>query len=341
MSQSMKSSNLLSYRVTKTVEHPSGYVPIAHLPSVDVVIPTFNSEANLKECLRRLRVQRYGGNMHIWIIDGGSTDGTVSVARAYDCEIRVNPGQYGTGRNGARHFGAGLGHGDLIWNLDSDNFLEGVNSVQHLVRPFLEVPDLAVSVPLISVPSHGGFDWWLAYQEKWLLDRLARSGVQCRGYSLVDSPDYGLPNAHIIKRRIYNLAGGYDGDIRMLARLRMLGLSKSAIVTNSNYLHHQSESFRNTALKWIRRVDMFSTMSSDRWNAHWYERDLSRPTRWLIIRTMLLQVLLAPFIALQGLVKTRDARCLIGLAYPIVYLGILLNFKSTLRLVLRLKTGRD
>lgn len=332
----MKSSNLLSYRVTKTVEHPSGYDPIAHLPSVDVVIPTFNSEDNLKECLRRIQMQRYKGNIRIWIIDGGSTDGTITVAREFSCEIHVNPGQYGTGRNGARHFGASLGKGDLIWNIDSDNFIEEVDCLRNLVTPFLDVPDLTVSAPLISVPNHGGFDSWLAYQERWFINRLVNSGSKHRGYSLLGSPDYGLTNSHLIKRSVYEVAGGYDGDTHLLARLKGLGLSKTAIVSNSHYIHRQTGSLREVLDKWSRRANMYSSMSSAQWESHWNEQGLTREVSWFVLRVMLLQIFLAPFIAIRGWLKSGDTRYLIGLAHPIVYFGLLLQVKSRVRLLHRL-----
>jgi glycosyltransferase involved in cell wall biosynthesis len=54
------------------------------LPALSVVIPTYNSERTLRECLESIKNQDYPKNkIEIIIADGGSTDRTMEIARKY------------------------------------------------------------------------------------------------------------------------------------------------------------------------------------------------------------------------------------------------------------------
>ena len=63
--------------------------------SLSIVMPTFNCEKNLDECLRCIRMQDYPQNLiEIIILDGGSTDRTREVALKYGATIiNVPPGK--------------------------------------------------------------------------------------------------------------------------------------------------------------------------------------------------------------------------------------------------------
>src|SRR3954468_2949941 len=92
--------------------------------SVSVVIPARNEEVTLPtllESLRRLAV----GVAGIVVVDDGSEDGTVSVARsagAFVLDAGAPPPGW-TGKAWACHVGAGAGGGDLLLFLDADTVL--------------------------------------------------------------------------------------------------------------------------------------------------------------------------------------------------------------------------
>lgn len=56
---------------------------IMNNPLISIVTPTFNSEIYLTECIESIRSQTYANYEHI-IIDGGSTDSTLSILEKYD-----------------------------------------------------------------------------------------------------------------------------------------------------------------------------------------------------------------------------------------------------------------
>lgn len=57
------------------------------VPRVDVVVSTFNEERYVDRCLDAVREQDYPAEaLKIWVVDGGSTDGTVDRIRAHAAE---------------------------------------------------------------------------------------------------------------------------------------------------------------------------------------------------------------------------------------------------------------
>ena len=102
--------------------------------SVSAVIPTLNSEKYLEECLRSLRSQTYGGDFEIVIVDAGSTDRTVAIAREHAVDqLLENPLR--TGEAG-KAVGFRAAQAELILTLDSDNAVVGSDWLARMVAPF-------------------------------------------------------------------------------------------------------------------------------------------------------------------------------------------------------------
>jgi glycosyltransferase involved in cell wall biosynthesis len=81
------------------------------------VIPTLNSEATLGKCLRSLASQTLAAR-EVLIVDGGSTDQTVEIARSFPGSARVI--EAGGGRSSSRRTGAGIATGKYLLFVDSD-----------------------------------------------------------------------------------------------------------------------------------------------------------------------------------------------------------------------------
>lgn len=96
------------------------------IPEVSIIIPMYNVECYIGECLQSLLSQTYG-NYEILCVDDGSDDHTVEIVREYmasDERIRLYE-QPHCGRAGvARNFGIEKAKGDYFLFLDSDDFFE-------------------------------------------------------------------------------------------------------------------------------------------------------------------------------------------------------------------------
>src|SRR5260221_5194161 len=96
-------------------------------PLISVVIATFNSENTLSKVLSSIREQDYPQEkVEILIMDGGSSDSTLSIAKKYKCKIFNNPhGDYVHAKN----MGYNLAKGKYLVFFDSDEELVSRSSL--------------------------------------------------------------------------------------------------------------------------------------------------------------------------------------------------------------------
>jgi glycosyltransferase involved in cell wall biosynthesis len=109
-------------------------------PSVSVVLPTLNAERHLDECLAALRAQDYPGEVEILLVDAGSTDRTLEIARRHGVD-RVLDNPRRTGEAG-KALGVKAATGDLICHVDSDNVVVGSDWLSRMVKPLVDDPEV-------------------------------------------------------------------------------------------------------------------------------------------------------------------------------------------------------
>lgn len=106
------------------------------LPSISLIIPVFNEEKNLKRLFPSLIRQTYPKNkIEYIIIDDGSTDNTIRVARKFGAKVfKMQTHDIGFNK---RH-GISLAKNDLVYCVDADMEVCTGNFFELLVKPFLE-----------------------------------------------------------------------------------------------------------------------------------------------------------------------------------------------------------
>src|SRR5262245_7055301 len=134
-------------------------------PLVSIVVPTFNRQRWIGECLGSVKAQRYP-HIEALVIDDGSTDGTVERLRRNPdfgfVRLHVQPRNDGASR--ARNAGIAMARGELIAFVDSDDRL-APNHVERAVDAFMSRPDIglfACDSTLIDSAGetlHGGRTW--------------------------------------------------------------------------------------------------------------------------------------------------------------------------------------
>src|SRR5262249_27723626 len=88
-------------------------------PKVSVIIPAYNTEKFLAETIRNVLDQTYG-DYEVIVVDDGSSDGTLGVARSFEPRIKVLAQPNG-GPASARNLAIRNSRGDYIAFLDSDD----------------------------------------------------------------------------------------------------------------------------------------------------------------------------------------------------------------------------
>lgn len=92
---------------------------------VSVIIPVYNGEKYLDNCIKSVADQTYE-NLEIIIIDDGSTDRTIDICEEWkekDDRVRVLHKPNG-GRGSARNAGLSMATGDYIHFVDADDWIE-------------------------------------------------------------------------------------------------------------------------------------------------------------------------------------------------------------------------
>ena len=92
---------------------------------ITVIIPVYNVEKYLKECLESIINQTYK-NLEIILIDDGSTDASGEICDEYskrDNRIRVVHKANG-GLSSARNLGLDIANGEYVTFIDSDDYID-------------------------------------------------------------------------------------------------------------------------------------------------------------------------------------------------------------------------
>lgn len=116
---------------------------MTNLPSISIITVTYNTNLILFEkVLKALRAQNYPKKLieHI-VMDAGSTNGTIELARKYGCRVYVREDL-----KVKEHMRAGLGFkkakGKVILIIQSDNLVTSSDWLRRMIQPFMENKDI-------------------------------------------------------------------------------------------------------------------------------------------------------------------------------------------------------
>ncbi len=97
-------------------------VDVEHVPFVSVVVPVYNGESTIKECLESALALDYPREkLEVITVDDGSTDATLSVLKTY--AVRLVSKSHG-GYPSSMNAGIKESQGDVVLIVDSDTYVE-------------------------------------------------------------------------------------------------------------------------------------------------------------------------------------------------------------------------
>lgn len=103
-------------------------------PLVSIIVPSFNQGRYIKETLDSIVNQTYDP-IECIVIDGGSTDETISVLRIYGSRITYIS-EKDNGQADAINKGVNLASGEILSYLNSDDYLLP-GSVDEVIKPLI------------------------------------------------------------------------------------------------------------------------------------------------------------------------------------------------------------
>jgi rSAM/selenodomain-associated transferase 2 len=159
---------------------------IPRLPSVSVIVPVLNEATLIGDFLRTIRT--LARELEIIVVDGGSTDETVSISRPLSDKTIVAP----RGRALQMNAGAALARGEILWFLHADS-----------TAPANAIQEMRVA---LADPRKAGGCFRLRYPRPHLIyrvsDSLGNLGVKVFGFAL---GDHGI----FCRRSAFFRIGGY------------------------------------------------------------------------------------------------------------------------------------
>ncbi len=200
---------------------------------ISVIIPTLNEADSIKETLEALKFSAQ--NVEIIVVDGGSTDETISIAESFDVKVLRSPRR---GRGAQMRAGATAASGDVFWFLHADT-LPPADAVEKIIEAFAG-----------SNVVGGNFTICFDGDERaarflsWLYPNLRRIGLI-----------YG-DSAIFVRRAVYETVGGFQPfpifeDLDFVSRIKPYGkiVNLSATVETSSR-RFAGRSFALIFLRW-------------------------------------------------------------------------------------------
>jgi glycosyltransferase involved in cell wall biosynthesis len=188
--------------------------PLPPRPLVSVVTPSYNQAAFLETTIRSVLDQDYP-SIEYFVMDGGSTDGSVDVIRKYGEQLSGWVSERDRGQGDAINKGLARAKGEILAWLNSDDYYLP-NAITAAVKAFEQNPDAAlVYGDMLAVDQNGQTLNVLRYGQYSLDDLLC--------FQIIGQP------AVFFRREAYEQAGGLDVTYHyMLDHLLWIRMARQA-----------------------------------------------------------------------------------------------------------------
>ncbi len=220
---------------------------------LSIIIPTYNEARSIGVTLDHLA--RLRGDIEIIVVDGGSSDRTMAIARERGVRVITSIER---GRGAQMHAGACAARADILWFLHADT-LPPVDAVEHIIAA-LDDEKIIGGNCVISFDGKGRAARFMT----WLYPQLRRIYL-CYGDSAI-----------FVRRDVYERVGGFQAfpifeDLDFVRRVREVGdmiYLPVTVVTSSR--RFEGRSFPLTFARWAFLQILFWLGVSPHRLGRWY-----------------------------------------------------------------------
>lgn len=320
------------------------------LPSISVVIPTYNSERIIGICLKSIASQDYPRDkMEVIIVDGGSRDRTIEIVKSFAELLSVKIVYEKTGRpEAATAIGYNHAKNNLIANIPSDNVLPHNKWLKQIVEPFIKHSDVIAVQPLRYAyrRKQGLLDRYFALfgvndpipyylnkrdrlswgEKNWSLMGKAKDegNFLLVKFNSMEVPTLGA-NGFIVKRKIIQkVTSNIFNFFHIDANVDMIKMGYNSYgIVKTDIVHQSGEKFLKYFRKRIRYMQIYFQDKSKR-RYHLYD-SRSRLDKNNLLKFVIFSLTFAKptYDAIRGYRKIPDKAWFL---HPIVCLGVLLTY---------------
>jgi glycosyltransferase involved in cell wall biosynthesis len=175
-------------------------------PLVSVLIPLYNKVLYFEETIQSVLNQTYQ-NIEIIIVDDGSTDGSLALARGFISE-KINVfEQQNKGASAARNKAFELSKGDFIQYLDADDTLD-LRKIEEQINVITKHPDCLITARRFDIRETSNHEIKLV--ERTLLSKDYTEVVQFISDDILEG---AFVHSWLMPRHIVAQSGGWDETI--------------------------------------------------------------------------------------------------------------------------------
>lgn len=316
----------------------------SNLPKISIIILTINEESFLRKCLASIRNQSYPqGKIEIVVVDNGSKDRSVEVAKSFGAKVSVN-----SSGDVFQNWAIAMKKitGDFTYMVDQDIELREPHFFQQMLKPLLEDKKIVASFTRKYVRK----------DQPWITRYLSHHPSQqdplyeflippVTDYYIKEKPDYIICKfklgrvppfgrmffrvKHLRNIGIMKLDRIFDYDL--IERSIRSGQELFAYVPKAGLYHHHAKSFRHLLKKRIRNVHLHYLPYKNSTDFLWIDvrrrEDVFKMIYWILYAN-----LIAPA-TLRGFIRFLRIKDPVVLMEPVVALVItdvlLLEFIKT------------
>ncbi|MFA6226341.1 MAG: glycosyltransferase [Methanoregula sp.] len=181
---------------------------------ISVIIPTFNEEENIAQCLVSLSHQNIPRtDYEIIVVDGGSKDATCEIAKKYADQVFT---QTSKKVGGARNDGIGVAKGDIVATTDADCILPP-HWIKSLAEDFKDSAIVQVYGPVYPIE-----DGIRNHVSLLLANTFARIGYYSKTFYYTLGCNTAFRKDTLIKAGMYRCIDAGD-DLEIAMRMKDLG----------------------------------------------------------------------------------------------------------------------
>lgn len=298
-------------------------------PKISFIVLTFNNVKSLKRTLLSIKKQNYPKEkIEIIVVDNGSKDDTVKVAKSFGAKVIMN-----TTDNLYRSLAIAYhaASGSFAYQLDQDEEMRYSTFLQKMLKPFMQ--DGSIGASFTRNYPNREMSWitrFLSYHPA-QLDPLyeffspslkdtiseSRKGYLLCNFSLKKVPGCG----HLIykleflkKSPIWNQK--YFSDQETLSGIIAAGFTKFAYVPDAGYYHYHADSLSHLLTKRIRNLKGHYLKVESPYKWKWFDtasiKGIMKILLWIVYANLFIPA------TIRGIIRAIKFRDLVLLAEPVV-----------------------
>ncbi len=216
---------------------------------VSVIIPTFNSEKTIRQCLQSIQKQTFK-QIEVIVVDALSSDNTVKIAESFHVKVI----QVKCLQSQARNIGVETSTGNFILFLDSDQVLS-INVIDECLKKCVNERAGMIRVPEVFL----GDSFWSECSAIWRNNYDKVEALYGDRIGLVHSKPRFFTQQNLLDAGLFDPTLLWGEDYDLYERLKALGIKEA--VCNAVLYHFEVVSLKQFLFKNLRYGDSLSTFT--------------------------------------------------------------------------------